>query len=96
MTNTELRDLATQALAALLERKPVVLRHDRFWTRPPGWPLPIDRTHDKRDSNGVVTLPYRPLSILEYVQYRLDLEAKSAQMRERFERTGEHSEDDEL
>lgn len=63
-----LERLAQMAVGAMLGREPVIVVHAIGFERPANWPLPIKRVPDG--------LPqcYRPLAILEYVEWALSQE----------------------
>ena len=65
---------ASLALGALLKREPVVLTHEPGWQRPEGWPLP--GVKGELGPDGSRTNQYRPIAILEYVDYALTKETK--------------------
>lgn len=83
LTNT--KALAQHALECLLAQKPVIVAQGSNWKRPPGFPLPQQKTR------GDAQQPYRPLAILEYVNDTLAGTIKADRLRDR------HAEsDDEL
>lgn len=60
-----LRAIARAATEALIEQRPLSVRHEPGWARD-GFPLPMKRQPPAED--GSVTQDYRPLAILEFVQ----------------------------
>lgn len=61
-----LQSLAQQATAALLDHTPITIRHPAGWTRPNGWPVPIQRNRQPA-ADGSLTQNYRPIVVLEWV-----------------------------
>ena len=85
-----MKELAQQAVDALLEQRPVVVTHPAGWARESGWPLPIKR--EKPGADGATTQTYRPLAILEYIHEKLAIEAAAQRAKERAAEGGEPGE----
>ena len=71
-----IENYAHLAAQCMVERKPVTLTHAPGWQRPTNWPLPMVKGTPAAD--GSLTQNYRPLAILEYVDYALGEAAKEA------------------
>lgn len=82
----DIQVLARQATEALIEQRPITVRHEPGWERN-GFPLPIKRM--PRDSDGGETQEYRPLAILEYANDVLSGAVAARKMRERKTEDGE-------
>ena len=65
--------LSDEACCAMHERRGVTVQFDLQWDRPKGWPLPIVKAAPGEPQ------VYRPLAILDFVEYQLTL----AERRER-------------
>lgn len=80
-----MRELAQQAMEAMLAQQPVTLTHPSGWQRN-GFPLPIKR--EKANEDGSTTQTYRPLAIFEYIQEQLALAAAAERMKDRTNESG--------
>jgi len=80
-----MRELAQQAMEAMLTQQPVTLTHPAGWQRN-GFPLPIKR--EKANEDGSTTQTYRPLAIFEYIQEQLALAAAAERMKDRASEAG--------
>lgn len=84
MDKHTLNELGDNALACLLEQKPVTITRHKDEPRN-GMPLPIKRMEP--DAAGNVTQQYRPLAIFEYINDVLSGELASRQAKERKKET---------
>lgn len=75
-----LRAVARAATEALIEQRPLSVRHEPGWSRD-GFPLPMKRQPAAED--GSVTQDYRPLAILEFVQEELSGENAARRARDK-------------
>ena len=87
-----MRELAQQAMEAMLEQRPVTIVHPANWQRETGWPLPIKR--EKPAADGTITQTYRPMVIFEFIHEKLSLEAAAKRARDRAAQDGDASTDD--
>lgn len=75
--------LISEASSAMLMRINVTVHHPAGWKRPEQWPLPTVRQHPGAD--GVTIQDYRPLTILEWCEWKLgepERQARAARMHE--------------